>query len=96
MMFTFAAKPEKSEKFLAGIHQSDKTARAQIIDADIYPEFHDIISKFDKKSGIPSVLNTSFNLHGFPIVLGACDAVDVFLNSALDVLIVDDYVITRK
>ena len=96
MMFTFAAKPDQSEKFLAGIHQSDKTARAQIIDADIYPDFHDIISKFDKKSGVPSVLNTSFNLHGFPIVLGACDAVDVYLNSALDVLVVDDYIITRK
>lgn len=96
MMFTFLAKPDQSEKFLAGIHQSDKTARAQIIDADIYPDFHDIITKFDKKSGIPSVLNTSFNLHGFPIVLGACDAVDVYLDSALDVLIVDDYIITKK
>jgi len=41
-------------------------------------------------------LNTSFNLHGFPIVLGACDAIDVYLNSALDVLVVDDYIITRK
>ena len=96
MMFTFQAKSEKAEKFLAGIHQSDKTARAQIIDAELYPEFHDIITKFDQKSGIPSVLNTSFNLHGFPIVLGACDAVDVYLNSALDVLVIDDYVITGK
>jgi carbamoyltransferase len=96
MMFTFQAKADQSEKFLAGIHQSDKTARAQIINAEIYPEFHDIITKFNKKSGIPSVLNTSFNLHGFPIVLGACDAVDVYLNSALDVLVVDDYIITRK
>jgi len=96
MMFTFQAKADQAENFLAGIHQSDKTARAQIIDAEIYPDFHDIISKFDQKSGIPSVLNTSFNLHGFPIVLGACDAVDVYLNSALDVLVVDDYVITKK
>jgi carbamoyltransferase len=96
MMFTFQAKADQASKFLAGIHQSDKTARAQIINAEIYPGFHDIITKFDNKSGIPSVLNTSFNLHGFPIVLGACDAVDVYLNSALDVLIVDDYIITKK
>ncbi|MBN1863875.1 MAG: hypothetical protein JW808_03130 [Victivallales bacterium] len=95
MMFTFQAIPEKSDKFLAGIHQSDKTARAQIVDKDIYPDFHDIIAKFDKMTGIPSVLNTSFNLHGYPIVLGTCDAVDVFLNSELDVLVVGDYVITR-
>ncbi len=96
MMFTFQAKPEKADKFLAGIHQSDKTARAQIIDREIYPDFHDIVSKFHAKSGIPAVLNTSFNLHGFPIVLGACDAVDVFLNSELDVLVIDDHVVTRK
>lgn len=96
MMFTFQAKKDQSEKFIAGIHQSDKTARAQIVSADIYPDFHEIIEKFDKKSGIPSVLNTSFNLHGYPIVLGACDAVDVYLNSALDILVVDDYIITRK
>lgn len=96
MMFTFSAKPDQAEKFLAGIHQSDKTARAQIIDAEIYPDFHDIITKFDKETGIPAVLNTSFNLHGYPIVLGACDAVDVFLNSALDVLVVDDYIVNRK
>jgi len=96
MMFTFAAKQGQSEKFLAGIHQSDKTARAQIINADIYPDFHEIITKFYDKTGIPAVLNTSFNLHGYPIVLGACDAVDVFLNSELDVLVVDDYVVMKK
>jgi len=96
MMFTFQAKLDKAEKFLAGIHQSDKTARAQIVDKTIYPEFHDIITRFHKKSGIPSVLNTSFNLHGFPIVRGACDAIEVYLDSALDILVVDDYVITKK
>lgn len=96
MMFTFNAKKEMFDKIISGIHQADKTARAQIVDAKIYPEFHDIIGKFYEKSGIPTVLNTSFNLHGFPIVLGACDAIDVYLNSALDVLVVDDYIITRK
>jgi carbamoyltransferase len=96
MMFTFAAKQGQSEKFLAGIHQSDKTARAQIISKELYPDFHSIITKFYEKTRIPAVLNTSFNLHGYPIVLGACDAVEVFLNSALDVLVVDDYIITKK
>lgn len=96
MMFTFQAKNEMWNKVIAGIHQADKTARAQTVNPRIYPEFYDIISKFHGKTGIPSVLNTSFNLHGFPIVTGACDAIDVYLNSELDVLIVDDYVITRK
>jgi len=96
MMFTFQAKNAMWNKVIAGIHQADKTARAQTVNSKIYPEFYDIISRFYKKTGIPSVLNTSFNLHGFPIVTGACDAIDVYLNSELDVLVVDDYVITRK
>ncbi|OGV35324.1 MAG: hypothetical protein A2020_06280 [Lentisphaerae bacterium GWF2_45_14] len=96
MMFTFQAKNEMWDKVIAGIHQTDRTARAQTVNPATYPEFYDLISKFYKKTGIPSVLNTSFNLHGFPIVMGACDAVDVYLDSELDVLVVDDYVITRK
>lgn len=96
MMFTFQAKNAMWDKVIAGIHQADKTARAQTVNPVIYPEFYDIISRFHKKTGIPSVLNTSFNLHGFPIVTGTCDAIDVYLNSELDVLVVDDYVITRK
>ncbi len=96
MMFTFNVKPAMSGKIVAGIHQADKTARAQTVNPKIYPEFYDIISKFYQKTGIPTVLNTSFNLHGFPIVQGACDAIDVYLNSELDVLVVGDYLITRK
>jgi len=96
MMFTFNVKPAMYDKIAAGIHQADKTARAQTVNPEIYPEFYDIISRFYQKTGIPTVLNTSFNLHGFPIVQGACDAIDVYLNSELDVLVVGDYLITRK
>lgn len=96
MMFTFDVKPEMADKIIAGVHQADKTARAQTVNPRIYPEFYDIISRFYAATGIPAVLNTSFNLHGFPIVLGACDAVDVYLNSELDYLIVGNWLITRK
>lgn len=96
MMFTFNVKPEMYDKIIAGIHQADKTARVQTVNKKIYPEFYDIISKFYEKTGIPTVLNTSFNLHGYPIVLGACDAIDVYLNSELEVLVVGDWLITRK
>lgn len=96
MMFTFDVKPAMYDKIVAGVHQADKTARVQTVNPKTYPEFYDIISKFFEKTGIPTVLNTSFNLHGFPIVEGACDAIDVYLNSELDVLIVGEYLITRK
>ncbi|HPO90022.1 MAG TPA: carbamoyltransferase C-terminal domain-containing protein [Victivallales bacterium] len=96
MMFTFNVKPQMQDKIIAGVHQADKTARAQTVNSRIYPEFYDIISKFEEQSGIPAVLNTSFNLHGYPIVLAACDAIDVYLNSEIDVLIVGNYLITKK
>jgi carbamoyltransferase len=96
MMFTFDVKPAMHDKIVAGVHQADKTARVQTVNSKSYPEFYDIISKFFEKTGIPTVLNTSFNLHGFPIVEGACDAINVYLNSELDVLVVGDYLITRK
>ncbi|MEM4247857.1 MAG: carbamoyltransferase C-terminal domain-containing protein [Candidatus Nanoarchaeia archaeon] len=96
MMFTFDVKPEMADKIIAGVHQADKTARAQTVNPRIYPEFYDIISRFYATTGIPAVLNTSFNLHGFPIVLGASDAVDVYLNSELDYLIVGNWLISRK
>lgn len=96
MMFTFDVKPEAADKIIAGVHQADKTARAQLVAPEIYPLFHDLISRFHAASGIPSVLNTSFNLHGFPIVTGTVEAIDVYLNSELDVLVVNDHLITRK
>ncbi|MEI6424471.1 MAG: carbamoyltransferase C-terminal domain-containing protein, partial [Lentisphaerota bacterium] len=96
MMFTFDVKPAMYDKIVAGVHQADKTARVQTVNPKSYPDFYDIISKFFEKTGIPTVLNTSFNLHGFPIVEGACDSINVYLNSELDVLAVGDYLITRK
>jgi carbamoyltransferase len=96
MMFTFPAKAAAYNSLIAGIHQADKTARGQLIGREIYPEFHDIATRFHAETGIPAVLNTSFNLHGYPIVLGAVDAIDVYLNSELDVLVVGDWIITRK
>ncbi len=96
MMFTFDVKPEYVERIIAGIHQADKTARAQTVNADLYPDLHEIIFKFRQATGIPAVLNTSFNLHGFPIVLGACDAVEVYLDSELDVLVIGNWIVTKK
>ncbi len=96
MMFTFQTKPEKFDQMIAGTQQMDKSARAQLVSRETYPDFYDIIEGFFQKTGIPAVLNTSFNLHGFPIVCTAEEAIEVYLNSALDVLVVDDYMITRR
>jgi carbamoyltransferase len=96
MMFAFDTVREKVDDITCGVHQADFTARVETIGKDRYPDFHEIITAFKSLTGIGCVLNTSFNLHGFPIVENAEQAVDVLLQSKLDVLAIGDYLITRK
>lgn len=96
MMFAFDTKEESRDNIICGIHQADFTARAQIVDKERYPEFYDIIQKFKRITGTSCVLNTSFNLHGFPIVENARQAIDVLLSSEIDMLAIDNYLISRK
>ena len=96
MMFAFDTKEDKRDNIVCGAHQADFTARAQTVSKEQYPEFHDIIAKFKNITGIPCVLNTSFNLHGYPIVENATQAIEVLLKSEIDLLAIDDYLISRK
>jgi carbamoyltransferase len=95
MMHTFETTARRDE-IVAGIHPHDATARPQIVSRESSPAFHGVIEAFERLTGRGAVLNTSFNLHGFPIVLGACDAVDVMLRSSLEKLVVDDVLITKR
>lgn len=87
---------KKRQDITCGIHQSDFTARIEGVNDEIYPDFYDIINEFYKITGIPCVLNTSFNLHGFPIVENSDQAIKVLLKSKIDYLIIDDKIISRK
>jgi carbamoyltransferase len=94
MMFAFET-TERRNEMAAALHRADKTARAQIVSKDRYPGFHEIISEFKSITGRSVVLNTSYNLHGHPIVMGTCDAVDILLQTELEYLAVDDQLITK-
>jgi carbamoyltransferase len=76
-------------------HPRDFTARPQILRRADNVDYYDIIFAFFEKTGIPAVLNTSFNLHGEPIVANAVDAVDVFLRSSLKHLVIDGYSVEK-
>lgn len=94
MMHTFDTTPRRGE-LIAGVHAYDGTARAQVVSRETHPAFHDLISKFRALTGKGVVLNTSFNIHGEPIVMGACDAVEVLLGSGLTHLVVEDHLFTK-
>lgn len=96
MMFGFETIEEHRPAMMAALHKSDLTARAQIVDAARYPGFHAVISAFKALTGRSVVLNTSFNLHGSPIVMGCMDAIHVMLNSDLEYLVVENTLVTRR
>ena len=96
MMHTFATTPAARAALIAGVHQYDLTARAQVVGRDANPELHDLIERFAALTGRGAVLNTSFNLHGWPIVLAAEDAVGVLLDSGLTHLVVDRTLISKR
>ena len=94
MMMTFDTK-ENFRELIAAVHNADLTCRAQILERDQNPEMHDIITAFESRTGRGVVLNTSFNLHGFPIVRTAEDALDVLANSGLKFLQVGPWLVRK-
>jgi len=94
MMHTFDTTENRND-FIGGVHAYDHTARAQSVDLGRNPEFHRLISIFAEKTGSSVVLNTSFNLHGFPIVMGTKDALEVFVNSELPYLVVQNHLFSK-
>ena len=95
MMHTFDTSARR-EEFVAGVHAYDDTARAQVVSAQSNAGFHQMIGHFKQLKNKGVVLNTSFNLHGWPIVMGSCDALEVMVNSDLTHLILEDFLVTKR
>lgn len=95
MMFAFDTKETRGD-LPAALHRADRTARAQIVHKHLYPDLHEIISHFKDRTGRGALLNTSFNRHGEPIVMGSVDAIEVLLDTDLEYLVVEDTLITKR
>jgi carbamoyltransferase len=78
----------------AAVHV-DGTARPQLVDRETNPSFHAILAAYHRRTRIPSVLNTSFNIHEEPIVCSPTDAVATFLAGDLDYLVLEDLLVSR-
>ena len=95
MILSFDTTERRSE--LAGaIHPFDFTARPQEVSAELNPDYHALLKEFQRLTGIGGVLNTSFNLHGYPIVSGPEDALDVFQRSGLTLLAIQDWLVAKR
>jgi carbamoyltransferase len=76
----------------AAVHV-DGTARPQLIREDVNPSFYRILQQYYRLSGIPAVINTSFNMHEEPIVNSPRDAIRAFLQGELDYLAMGDFLV---
>lgn len=79
----------------AAIH-IDGTARFQSITKDQNPVVYDMLQNYYKLTGIPAVINTSFNMHEEPIVESPTDAIECLLKGHLDMLVLGNYIVERK
>jgi carbamoyltransferase len=91
MTVTFHCTPWMQEHG-GGVVHVDDTARPQLVREEDNPGFHAILRHYERRSGIPAVINTSFNIHEEPIVRSADDCVRAFLDSRLDHLALGPFV----
>jgi carbamoyltransferase len=94
MSFAVKVRPDKRELLRATTHV-DGTARVQTVSESTNPRFHQLIDAFRQLTGIPVLLNTSFNNNSEPIVDSAEDAITCFLTTELDYLVIGNYLIRR-
>ncbi len=87
--------PDKRE-LLGAVTHVDGTARIQTVDRGSNRRYHDLITAFGERTGVPIVLNTSFNNHAEPIVDSVRDAVVCFLTTDLHHLVVGDYLVSKR
>ena len=81
---------------LRGITHIDGSARLQTVEAEENGRFYRIIKEVEELTGVPVVLNTSFNINGEPIVLSPDDALTTFFNSGLLYLVMDDVLVEKR
>jgi carbamoyltransferase len=95
MLFTFPVREDKARRIPAVTHV-DGTARVQTINRDQHPAYYDVLAAFEQRTGVPVLVNTSFNTRGEPIVCTPRDAIESFWTSPLDALVIGSYVLEKR
>lgn len=94
MLIALRVKKDK-RTIIPAVTHVDGSSRPQTVSKNVNRKFWNLISHFHKLTGIPVILNTSFNGPGEPIVCSPQDAISMFYNSDLDYLIVNDFIIRK-
>lgn len=94
MILTAQVRPEK-RKVIPAVTHVDGSARPQTVERDVNPLYWRLIHEFGQRTGVPVVMNTSFNLRGEPIVSSPTDAIRTFYSSGMDALVIGNFVVAK-
>lgn len=95
MLFVYDVKPDKADQIPA-VRHTDGTARIQTINEHQHKNYYDLLKAFQRKTGVPVLVNTSFNTLSKPIVCTPRDAVECFWTSPFDALVIGSFVIEKE
>lgn len=95
MIEAFEVKELWVNRIPAVIHKADHTSRPQTVNKEDDPLYYGLIENFKKITGCPLILNTSLNDRGQPLIMDPQKAIEFFLNSKLDVLVIEDYLLMK-
>lgn len=95
MLYVVDVRPDRRE-ILPAVTHVDGTARLQTVDATVAPRYHRLIERFGEATGVPVILNTSFNLKGEPIVNTPAEAYGTFERSGMDMLVLENHLVEKE
>jgi carbamoyltransferase len=95
MLFVYDVKEDKADQIPA-VRHTDGTARIQTVNEQQNKKYYDLLQAFYRRTGVPVLINTSFNTLGKPIVCSPRDAIECFWTSPFDALIIGSFVIEKN
>jgi carbamoyltransferase len=95
MLFVYDVLPGQGAKIPSACH-TDRTARVQTVSARTHPRFHAVLQAFGRLTGVPVLVNTSFNVRGEPIVCTPRAAIEAFYSTPLDALAIGSFIVEKR
>lgn len=94
MLFVYDVVPGQAQEIPSACH-TDRSARVQTVDPETNPRFHALLKAFARRTAVPVLVNTSFNVRGQPIVCTPRDAIEAFFSTPLDALVIGPFLVEK-
>ncbi len=95
MLFIYDVREDRADRIPA-VRHVDGTARVQTVNAQQHPLYYELLCRFKEKTGVPVLVNTSFNTRGEPVVCTPRDAIESFWTSPLDALVIGSFLLEKR